>query len=91
MKIFAAHHSQPQNESVEPIIAMNQHQDKILKSLHRKGIYFGESSRSLFERAKEHMTDASSFSDKSHIIKLEGNTSWSKEHPSIQVQGSEWI
>ena len=28
MKIFAAHHSQPPNES---IIAMNQHQDKIIK------------------------------------------------------------
>jgi hypothetical protein len=44
----------------------------------RKVIYFGESSRSLFERAKEYMTDATSFSDKSQIIKH-----WMETHPDL--------
>ena len=41
----------------------------------RDGIYYGESSRSLHERSKEHMRDASSFSKKSHIVKH-----WMLEH-----------
>ena len=35
----------------------------------REGIYVGESSRSLHERASEHVQDAQSFSAKSHIVK----------------------
>ena len=35
----------------------------------RKGIYYGETSRSLHERASEHIKDATSFSEGSHIIK----------------------
>ena len=35
----------------------------------REGIYVGESSRSLHERALEHVRDAQSFSVKSHIVK----------------------
>ena len=44
----------------------------------RVGIYYGETSRSLFERASEHVTDARKFSDKSHIIKH-----WMEEHPEL--------
>ena len=35
----------------------------------RVGIYYGETSRSLYERSKEHVRDAESFSEGSHIIK----------------------
>jgi hypothetical protein len=42
----------------------------------RDGIYYRESSRSLQERSKKHMRDASSFSKKSHIIKH-----WMLDHP----------
>ena len=35
----------------------------------REGIYIGETSRSLHERALEHMKDAEAFSVKSHITK----------------------
>jgi hypothetical protein len=35
----------------------------------RMGIYYGETSRSLFERSKEHFKDAADFSEGSHIIK----------------------
>ena len=34
----------------------------------RKGIYIGESSRSLHERSKEHVADARAFRDGSHIV-----------------------
>jgi hypothetical protein len=44
----------------------------------REGIYIGESSRSLHERAVEHVRDAGSFSVKSHIIKH-----WMTSHPDI--------
>ena len=35
----------------------------------REGIYIGETSRSLHERSIEHVSDAESFSAKSHIVK----------------------
>ena len=35
----------------------------------RVGIYYGETSRSLYERSKEHVRDAESFSEGSHIFK----------------------
>jgi hypothetical protein len=44
----------------------------------REGIYVGESSRSLHERALEHVRDAQSFSVKSHIVKH-----WMQSHPSL--------
>ena len=42
----------------------------------RNGIYIGESSRSLYERSKEHLRDAESFDPGSHIIKH-----WMNVHP----------
>ena len=35
----------------------------------KTGVYIGETSRSLYERSKEHITDAKNYSHKSHIIK----------------------
>ena len=35
----------------------------------RRGIYLGETSRTLYERSKEHVADAVSFKEGSHIIK----------------------
>jgi hypothetical protein len=42
----------------------------------RRGVYIGESSRSLYERSKEHLKDAESFDPGSHIVKH-----WMLEHP----------
>ena len=42
----------------------------------RTGIYIGETSRSLHERAIEHINDAKSFDPKSHIVKH-----WANDHP----------
>ena len=44
----------------------------------REGIYVGESSRSLYEWAVEHVRDARTFSAKSHIVKH-----WMTAHPSL--------
>ena len=44
----------------------------------REGIYIGESSRSIHERAIEHVRDAKTFSTKSHIVKH-----WMTSHPSL--------
>ena len=41
-----------------------------------KGIYFGESSRSLYERSKEHFRDAGDFSGGSHLVEH-----WMTTHP----------
>ena len=41
----------------------------------RNGIYYGESSRSFQERIAEHVKDADTFSQKSHVIKH-----WMKDH-----------
>jgi hypothetical protein len=43
-----------------------------------EGIYIGESSRYLHERALEHVRDAQAFSAKSHITKY-----WMNSHPSL--------
>ena len=43
------------------------------------GIYIGESSRSLHERALEHVRDAESFCPKSHIVKH-----WMTAHPDLE-------
>ena len=45
----------------------------------RKGIYYGESSRSLYERSREHMKDAKDFDSGSHIVKH-----WMNEHPDTE-------
>ena len=42
----------------------------------RKGIYIGESSRSLFERSREHHVDAEDFKPGSHMVKH-----WMTTHP----------
>ena len=39
------------------------------KSTSRKGVYIGETSRTLHERANEHFRDARDFSEKSHMVK----------------------
>ena len=44
----------------------------------REGVYIGETSRTLHERALEHVNDARSFSTKSHIIKH-----WMTTHPDL--------
>ena len=44
----------------------------------REGIYIGETSRSLHERAFEHVRDAENYSPKSHIVKH-----WMSKHPEI--------
>ena len=44
----------------------------------REGIYIGESSRSLHERALEHVRDAEGFSPKSHVVKH-----WMNSHPTL--------
>ena len=48
------------------------------KPTSRVGIYIGESSRSLHERALEHVKDAESFCPKSHIVKH-----WMTAHPEL--------
>ena len=47
-------------------------------SIPREGIFIGESSRSIHERALEHVTDAQAFSTKSHIVKH-----WMSSHPTL--------
>jgi hypothetical protein len=47
----------------------------------RKGVYIGESSRSIHERSKEHEKDAEGFSKKSHIVKH-----WMECHPEETQQ-----
>ena len=42
----------------------------------RRGIYYGETSRFLFERVQEHVKDAEDFSPGSHVIKH-----WMSDHP----------
>ena len=44
----------------------------------RDGIYIGETSRSLHERALEHVKEGESFSHKSHIVKH-----WINTHPEL--------
>ena len=47
----------------------------------RKGVYIGETSRSIHERSKEHQKDASDFSVKSHQVKH-----WMNTHPEENIQ-----
>ena len=42
----------------------------------RNGIYYGETSRSLYERSKEHLNDAVEFGPGSHMVKH-----WMSDHP----------
>ena len=44
----------------------------------RDGVYIGETSRSLHERAVEHVRDAESFYPKAHIVKH-----WMSSHPEL--------
>ena len=46
------------------------------KPASRKGIYIGETSRTLYERSKEHLKDAEDFDPSSHIVKH-----WMNVHP----------
>ena len=39
------------------------------KEIRREGVYIGETSRSLYERSKEHVADAKSFREGFHIVK----------------------
>ena len=48
------------------------------KSQPRNGIYIGETSRTLHERALEHVRDADAFCPKSHIVKH-----WMSAHPDL--------
>ena len=45
----------------------------------RRGVYIGETSRSLAERSLEHLGDVKSFDSGSHILKH-----WMEEHPSLK-------
>ena len=51
------------------------------KAGRRKGIYIGESSRSIHERSREHERDAEGFSKKSHLVKH-----WMECHPEETKQ-----
>ena len=53
--------------------------DKFMKFKEQKGVYVGESARSIFERAREHRQDAADGSEDSHIIKH-----WKVSHPELQ-------
>ena len=46
----------------------------------RQGIYIGESSRTLYERSKEHFKDAEDFNPSSHMVKH-----WMNDHPDSNV------
>ena len=60
------------------------------QKLPRTGIYYGESSRSLYELSREHLKDGKDFSSGSHIIKH-----WLNKHarrvPSIHLQHREQV
>ena len=47
----------------------------------RTGVYLGETSRTIHERAVEHLRDATSFSQKSHQVKH-----WMNSHPEEDAQ-----
>ena len=49
-------------------------------SLGRVGIYIGESSRSITERATEHFNDGESFTKGSHIV-----YNWMKTHSELEA------
>ena len=59
--------------------ASNPQEEKENKKKGRKGIYYGETSRSFQERMAEHVRDAEKFYPKSHIIKP-----WMTEHREVQ-------
>jgi hypothetical protein len=51
------------------------------QTMQRKGVYIGESSRSLFERTREHYRDARDMSEKSHMVKH-----WLMDHADLDKQ-----
>ena len=53
-------------------------EEKIKDAKPRMGVYIGETSRSLHERAVEHVKDAEDFNPKSHIVKH-----WMLSHPEM--------
>jgi hypothetical protein len=65
------------NKEVPRVVNMNV-ADPSPSSKGRVGIYLGETSRSLHERAKEHVNDAASIQPKSHIVKH-----WLDAHPEL--------
>ena len=69
-------HEQPRTEKVSSPLALDWNSRRIKDS--RLGIYIGESSRSLFERSKEHIKDANTFKADSHVIKH-----WILNHPLL--------
>ena len=52
---------------------------KIDKKAGNKGIYVGESSRSMYERGKEHQRDGKERAEDSHQWKH-----WALEHPGVE-------
>ena len=46
----------------------------------REGVYVGESRRSLYERAGEHIADARSMNEDSHMVKH-----WATSHPEMET------
>ena len=64
--------SQQEVQGSEPISSSARR----LEDKPRKGVYIGETSRSLHERSFEHLQDAKSFHIKSHMVKH-----WMIEHP----------
>ena len=51
------------------------------KEIRREGVYIGKTSRSLYERSKEHEADAKSFKEGSHIVKY-----WLSRHEEDKEQ-----
>ena len=61
-----------------PDIQPDGRQSEVAQPTGRDGIYIGETSRSLHERALEHVKEGESFSHKSHIVKH-----WINTHPEL--------
>ena len=59
--------------------ASNPQEEKEIKKTGRKGIYYGDTSRSFQEIMAEHLRDAEKFHPKSHIIKH-----WMTEHREVK-------
>ena len=60
----------------EEVGSNNKKELEELKS--RRGIYVGESSRSIYERSKEHQADKEARSEESHQVKH-----WLTDHPDL--------
>ena len=65
-----------------PVSSREEENDKNIQPAGRIGVYVGESSRSLHERATEHVRDARAFSEKSHTPPSPSLLSWSSPSPA---------